>query len=275
MHDYKQQYSNSTLNLYISYFVTSECNFTQEQPSTVLLVDKAGQNKKVDIRSQASNKSSALQFVWDGKKTNVQDYYVLRKYLKRNNFKGNVQEITMNNNDANVQALEGVLQEMFKTLNLFLDNTTKINANFSCLNKDFSFLKTIQTKKFILLQKFRMTPFLKEGLELLFYVTCNRNSANLLAKFIALQIKKIKRQKFFFSFLKQSLSVMLNSEISTVKGIKIILKGRLNGVPRAKHTILVIGDVPVQSISETIDYSQTTVHNSNGSYGIKVWVVEK
>ena len=60
-----------------------------------------------------------------------------------------------------------------------------------------------------------------------------------------------------------------------MKGIKIILKGRLNGVPRAKHTILVIGDVPVQSISEKIDYSQTTVHNSNGSYGIKVWVVEK
>ena len=35
------------------------------------------------------------------------------------------------------------------------------------------------------------------------------------------------------------------------------------------------GDVPAQSISAKLDYSQITTHNSNGSYGIKIWVVEK
>jgi ribosomal protein S3 len=53
------------------------------------------------------------------------------------------------------------------------------------------------------------------------------------------------------------------------------VKGRLNGVPRAKHKIIIVGDVPVQTIAAKLDYSQATAHNSNGSYGIKVWVVEK
>ena len=125
------------------------------------------------------------------------------------------------------------------------------------------------------LQKFRNSPFFKEGIELLFSVAYNFNSANLLAKFIAFQLKKIKRQKFFLSFLKQSLTVLSNSDQSKVKGVKIVIKGRLNGVPRAKQKIITIGDVPTQSIAAKIDYSQTTMHNSSGSYGIQVWVAEK
>ena len=87
--------------------------------------------------------------------------------------------------------------------------------------------------------------------------------------------KKIKRHKFLLSFLKQTLSFLLTSSLTKIKGVKIIVKGRLNGVPRAKHKIIVIGDVPVQTISTKLDYSQLTAHNSNGSYGIKVWIVEK
>jgi small subunit ribosomal protein S3 len=164
---------------------------------------------------------------------------------------------------------------MFKVLSLFTHNQFNIAVNFCCVNKDLNFLKVTQKKNFILLQKFRNTPFLKEGIELLFHVVCNKNSANLLAKFISFQIQKIKRHKFFLSFLKQSLTIMLNSNVSKIKGVKILVKGRLNGVPRAKHKMITVGDVPVQSISEKIDYSQTTSHNSNGSYGVKVWVVEK
>ena len=75
--------------------------------------------------------------------------------------------------------------------------------------------------------------------------------------------------------MKQALTVLSNSEPSKIKGVKIVIKGRLNGVPRAKQKIMIIGDVPAQSISANLDYAQTTIHNSNGSYGIQVWVVEK
>jgi hypothetical protein len=156
-----------------------------------------------------------------------------------------------------------------------MNNKWNIVINFSCTNKNLNFFKIYQKRNLILLQKFRRAPFFKEGIELLFHVTYNRNSAHLLAKFVSLQIKKIKRHKFYLSFLKKTLTVLLNSTLSKVQGIKIIVKGRLNGAPRAKHKIITIGDVPTQRINANIDYSQTTSHNVNGSYGVKVWVIEK
>ena len=116
LHDYKQQYSNSTLNLYISYFVTSECNLLQEQPSTLFLVDQTGQKKKVSTRLQAKTQSSvSSNFAWDNTKTSVQDSYVLRNYLKRNNFKGNISELRLEESTQS-NTIDGALQEMFTTL---------------------------------------------------------------------------------------------------------------------------------------------------------------
>lgn len=282
LHDYKQQYGNSTLNLYISYFVTSDFSVNKEQSLAITMIDKSGNRKVVNLKQNAKNPTfsrfNANNFKHAHK---VQEYYAFKKYFESTNLKNGLS--TKINTFQTIESgyilkashHSNVLSKMFKTLSLFVKNEVRININFCCINKDLSFLKSTQKKNFILLQKFRNTLFLKEGMELLFYVVCNTNSASLLTKFIALQIKKIKRQKFFLSFLKQSLTIMLNSTISKAKGIKITLKGRLNGVPRAKHKTIVIGDVPVQSISERIDYSQTTVHNSNGSYGVKVWIVEK
>ena len=68
---------------------------------------------------------------------------------------------------------------------------------------------------------------------------------------------------------------LMSSSFSKYKGIKIIVSGRLNGVPRAKHKIISIGDVPVTSFNSKLNYSQTFCHNSNGSYGIKIWMIEK
>jgi hypothetical protein len=178
-------------------------------------------------------------------------------------------------NNAPYLKVEGVLVNLFKVLSLFTNNRFNITMNFCCLNKNLSFLKKVQTKNLVLLQKFKGTPFLIEGIELLFYTLYVSNSANLLAKFISMQIKKVKRHKFFLSFLKQALTILMKFNFSKVKGIKIMVKGRLNGVPRAKHKTISIGDVPVQSINEIVDYSQITIHNSNGSYGVKVWIIEK
>jgi small subunit ribosomal protein S3 len=127
----------------------------------------------------------------------------------------------------------------------------------------------------MLLQKFRYTPFFKEGINLIFLSVYKTNTSKLLTNFITTQLKKIKRQKFFMTFLKKTLTLFINSNFSKVKGVRIKIKGRLNGVPRAKHKILNIGDIPVQTISSILNYSESTIHNLNGSYGIKVWIVEK
>jgi ribosomal protein S3 len=281
LHDYKQHYSNSTLNLYISYFVSPEFVLHKKNKLNQLtLTSSSGSTQVVtEVQPLGKNVAQSLPPALFSTKA-PSDYYNIKKYLKTDlNFVK-----TFNTNSTSFKELQetsinlkvqGVLNNLFKVLSLFTTNKFNIIVNFCCLNKNLNFLKKTQKKNFILLQKFKSTPFLKEGIELLFYVVYNNNSANLLTKFIAMQIKKVKRHKFFLSFLKQTLTILSNSSFSKVKGIKIIIKGRLNGVPRAKHKIITIGDVPVQSIGATIDYAQLTAHNSNGSYGIKVWVVEK
>lgn len=289
LHDYKQHYNGSTLNLYVSYFITSDFVLNRKQTNEELTVTNAGKGKKITKELSKPFNHFRLQEKVNITGGNSARPYKLRHYLNSisqdesffDNFlkqskppiaskKDRVAELNYTKFET-----DSIFGQVFEILNLFNDNNTNIVLNFCCINKDLYSLKLTQEKIFMSLQKFRNTPFLKEGVELLLYVVYNSNSANLLAKFIAFQLKKIKRHKFFLSFLKQSLTILSSSASSKIKGVKIVIKGRLNGVPRAKQKIIIVGDVPVQSISAKLDYFQTTIHNSNGSYGIKVWVVEK
>lgn len=280
LHDYKQHYNNSTLTLYISYFVSSKFTIGRNDKvdKIVLTTNRSTSNKITKIYTAPIILKDSQKFLFDAQTPT--DCYNMKKYLDLQlNFLNRKSKLTIpfNNLQENLanRKVKEVLAGFFKVLTLFTNNKYNIIINFCCLNKNLSFLKKTQKKNFILLQKFKETPFLKEGIELLFYCVYSNNSANLLAKFIAIQIKKVKRHKFFLSFLKQTLTILLNSNFSKVKGIKIIIKGRLNGLPRANHKTITIGDIPIQSICASIDHSQTTTQNSNGSYGIKVWIVEK
>lgn len=285
LHDYKQHYNDSTLNLYVSYFVTSDFAVDKKETTERLTIKDGAGNKKV-VKNLRNSVTDSTHFLSSNKTINFSTdssrLYKLKQYLNSSSsikpvlqqgFGSRTKKIN-EFSDTNFN-VNGIFDQVFEVLNLFSNNKLNIALNFCCINKDLYFLKFSQDKIFMSLQKFRNTPFLREGIEVLFHVAYNSNSANLLAKFIAFQLKKIKRQKFFLSFLKQSLTALSNSKPSKIKGVKIVIKGRLNGVPRAKHKIITIGDVPVQSISAKLDYSQTTIHNSNGSYGIQVWVVEK
>jgi len=279
LHDYKQYYNDSTLNLYISYFVTYEFIVSKKNISEKIILENSdGQRKVIEQLIQIND-----QPVAGNKQTNVSSYnstqfYKIKRYL--NTSSNNHLLASLSNpyssghNNLNLR-IDGVFAQIFEVLNLFMSESIKVNINFCCINKNSHFLKSTKKKTFLSLQRFKNATFFKEGIELLFHTVYNKNSASLLAKFIAFQLKKVKRQKFLLSFLKQTLTLLLDSNLSQLKGIKIILKGRLNGVPRAKHKIIIIGDVPVQTIEAKIDYAQTAAHNSNGSYGIKVWLVEK
>jgi ribosomal protein S3 len=136
-------------------------------------------------------------------------------------------------------------------------------------------LKSAQQKNLLLLQKFRNISFATEGIELLFYVVHCKDSAMLLARFIRSQIQKTKRHKLLISFLKHFLTILLDSKMAIVKGVKIMIKGRLNGVPRAKHKTIIVGDIPIQTFDTKLNFYQAVAHNASGSYGISVWLVEK
>lgn len=287
VHDYKQHYNASTLNLYISYFVTPDFVSNNRKSNEQLIIKSSGGSRNTLEKIVSKNLNTPLTLsneIMDSSLKESFRFYKIKQYLRLNSHaqlsKYTFLETPKNKflsrlPNQNKRDLEGFFKQALAVLNAFLGSQLNIVVNFSCVNKNVQFLKLTQKKTFISFQKFKNTPFFKEGIELLFNVAYNKNSANLLAKFIAFQLKKVKRHKFLLSFLKQTLSVLINSSLAKIKGVKIIVKGRLNGVPRAKHKIIVIGDVPVQTMSAKLDYSQSTAHNSNGSYGVKVWIVGK
>ena len=290
LHDYKQHYNDSTLNLYISYFVTSDFVFEKKSVNDKIILENSIGERKHVKKFDINNQYYSWLPILTEKSTSFESsfrLYQFKQYLDLRSQNQLLQHLSLTDQQQLLVAphnklrstlnikFEGVFTEISKVLNLFMGNQLNIISHFCCLNKNTHFFKSIQKKTFVSLQRFANTPFLKDGIELLFHVVYNKNSAHLLAKFIAIQLKKIKRHKFFLSFLKKTLTILLDSNLSKVKGIKLIVKGRLNGVPRARHKIIIIGDVSIQSISAKLDYAQTTAHNSNGSYGIKVWVVEK
>lgn len=58
-------------------------------------------------------------------------------------------------------------------------------------------------------------------------------------------------------------------------GVKIQVKGRLNGAEIARREWQLQGSVPLHTFSADIDYGLTEAHTSMGQIGIKVWIYKK
>ena len=56
-----------------------------------------------------------------------------------------------------------------------------------------------------------------------------------------------------------------------VKGIKILISGRLNGVDIARKEVYNFGTVPLHTLRANIDYATSTAPTTYGQVGIKVW----
>ena len=92
-------------------------------------------------------------------------------------------------------------------------------------------------------------------------------SANLSAQWIAQQIEK---RVLYKRVLKQALSkIMAHKE---VKGARIEVAGRLNGIEIARTEFLKKGCLPRQTIRADIDYAQNSAYCTYGVVGIKVWI---
>lgn len=92
-------------------------------------------------------------------------------------------------------------------------------------------------------------------------------SADLSAQWVVQQIEKRVRYR---RVLKQALSkITANKEI---KGARIEVSGRLNGVEIARREWLGQGQLPRQTIRADIDYAKAEAFCSYGVIGIKVWI---
>lgn len=190
---------------------------------------------------------------------------------------------TRDNVSNNKNLIKNLIQYIVAIdLNLFLNNKTVI-FKIQNLNQKFGVL--INTSKANLLEyktiikqfkRFFKTSIFKELIKILFIIVSEKDSAKLLAETIANYFSKQKKQHGFLLFLlKRVLERLIISQFSIVNGVKIVITGRFNGVPRANKKILIIGKVPLQSFNSSISYYEETSYTINGTFGIKVWISEK
>lgn len=93
----------------------------------------------------------------------------------------------------------------------------------------------------------------------------NRN-AQLVAENIATSIEKR------VAYKRAVQQAIQRAEKSGVKGIKVMVSGRLNGAEIARSEWSLSGRVPLHTLRADIDYATATANTTYGSLGIKVWI---
>ena len=93
------------------------------------------------------------------------------------------------------------------------------------------------------------------------------SSAALSSQWIAAQLEKRVRYR---RILKISLSKIMSSK--EVKGVRVQVSGRLNGVNISRTEWLQEGEMPRQTLRALIDYDLSLAHCTYGVIGVKVWI---
>ncbi|MBA3047821.1 30S ribosomal protein S3 [Patescibacteria group bacterium] len=91
-------------------------------------------------------------------------------------------------------------------------------------------------------------------------------SAQILVQSIALDLEK---RMPFRRIMKQAVSRVTRAG---ALGVKVIVKGRLNGAEIARSEMLTSGKVPLHTLRADIDYARGAARTIYGAIGIKVWI---
>ena len=65
---------------------------------------------------------------------------------------------------------------------------------------------------------------------------------------------------------------MMKVERSGALGVKVMVKGRLNGAEIARDEKLSSGKVPLHTLRADIDYARAAAHTTYGAIGVRVWI---
>lgn len=166
-------------------------------------------------------------------------------------------------------------QKLAESLSLFAGRRIKISLSLADkyinLNQN---AKTDVKKKILALRRHSRPSFnFFESLNIGAAVSERPDFAGALMELLIPVLVKSKLIKPFLRFLKKILTLFIENPNRPVSGIKIKIKGRVNGARRAKTLRLVVGDVACHSRELNLNYVSKTTHNNNGSYGLKIWVV--
>jgi hypothetical protein len=184
--------------------------------------------------------------------------------------------------------LSNIVGLFLNTLNLFKKNLSVFfftNMNSHLRKKRFlifdlfNFLKrdglNLFPRRFRFFLDFvKMSVLFCEGLiSLKFFV-------KILAEiFRILQKKKHAR---FLAFVSTFFSALIDGKLfkkykveHRIKGVKFILNGKIKGKPRSSSHSIVLGETPIQSLDQNIEFVKSHAFTIYGVFGLKIWVCYK
>ena len=154
-----------------------------------------------------------------------------------------------------------------KGLNKLTENQFQITLRVKWISKRFlekNAKKSISDLRY----KFRIFEMKRLYLAL----STQKNTAGLLSIFISEYLRTTKRHNFFFNSLIQGLTLIIKQKHSKMKGLKILLKGRLNNAPRSRNKTIKIGKIPLITQNVDLNYAESVSFTPNGTIGIKIWI---
>ncbi|OHA02981.1 MAG: 30S ribosomal protein S3 [Candidatus Sungbacteria bacterium RIFCSPHIGHO2_02_FULL_52_23] len=85
-----------------------------------------------------------------------------------------------------------------------------------------------------------------------------------------MMVEDIEKRLPFRRALKQALDKI--SSAREVQGVKIAIKGRLDGAEMARYEWGKRGRIPLQTLRADVDYAEKTAYTAYGTIGVKVWI---
>lgn len=106
------------------------------------------------------------------------------------------------------------------------------------------------------------------------FISLFLKNATFLAKFIGFQLNRTPRnrkQTRLIQLINQTTKILLYQRKEII-GLRIKLKGRINGRNRGRYVYINKGVLPLQSYDSRIEYGSSKGYTRNGVIGIKIWI---
>ena len=187
-------------------------------------------------------------------------------YRKKENETNKTRQLNKNIREQNKKLKKIFLKSILRSLNQFINNKFHVVLKIKVLEK-----RQLR-KDFLNLNFYKFK--IPEMRQLYTILATQTNTPKLLGIFLANHLEATKRHNFFLNSFSTSLALLLSQKDSKIKGIKILINGRLNNAPRSRNKIVKIGKIPLLTHNIKIKYSETTAYTSNGTIGIKIWMNE-
>lgn len=189
--------------------------------------------------------------------------FIIIRYISVNDF----------NKSCNSKLKFAQLEEAFAYGILKILKTDSVTVSFFDLGKSGN--EASLPKNLVNARSFYEALEIKKSMNL---IISQQGTAFFLANFISSKISNLrtkiskKNQAQFLTLVKNLISYARSKTNTNFEGIKIIVKGRINGIPKTKKWVIFEGVLSLQEMENNIDFFYVPSCTVYGVFGVRVWI---